>query len=172
MTLTEAPLPDHDMQQWRRHLHRFPEIGFEVNDSAAFVASKLESFGLVVHCGIGQTGVVGVLNKGPSRRAIGLRADLDALMVQEKNTFDYRSQNEGHMHACGHDGHTAMLLGAAQYLSEQGEFDGTVYFIFQPCEEHGLGARAMIDDGLFTRFEMSAVYGCITSRECLRANSG
>lgn len=148
-----------EMQQWRRHLHRFPETGFAVEQSATYVAELLESFGLQVHTGIGQTGVVGVLQRGDSDRAIGLRADMDALQVEELNTFDYRSQHAGKMHACGHDGHTAMLLGAAQKLAGSGNFNGTVYFIFQPNEEHGLGAKAMIADGLFDRFPMQAVYG-------------
>lgn len=148
-----------DMQEWRRHLHRFPETGFNVEDTAEFVKEKLLSFGLDVHTGIGETGVVGVLQRGASSKAIGLRADLDALLVTELNTFDHRSQHPGRMHACGHDGHTAMLLGAAQALAENSSFDGTTYFIFQPNEEHGLGAKAMIADGLFERFPMSAVYG-------------
>lgn len=147
------------MQQWRRHLHRFPETGFDVLDSAAFVAERLAEFGVEVHTQIGQTGVVGVLKKGESSRAIGLRADLDALQVNELNTFEYVSQNNGKMHACGHDGHTAMLLGAAETLAKEADFNGTVYFVFQPNEEHGLGAKAMIKDGLFERFPMEAVYG-------------
>ena len=146
------------MIAWRRQLHRNPEVGFEVNDTAAFVAKKLRSFGIEVHAGIGQTGLVGVLTRGNSGSAIGLRADMDALLVQELNDFEHRSQNSGKMHACGHDGHTTMLLGAAQALTQQ-DFNGTVYFIFQPNEEHGLGAQAMIDDGLFERFPMQFIYG-------------
>ena len=147
------------MQEWRRHIHRHPEIGFAVHDTAGFVAKLLESFGLQVHTGIGQTGVVGVLSKGSSDNAIGLRADLDALQVHELNTFEHCSQTQGQMHACGHDGHTAMLLGAAEQLANNGDFDGTAYFIFQPNEEHGLGAKAMIADGLFEKFPMQGVYG-------------
>lgn len=154
---TKAPLAD--MQEWRRHLHRFPETGFNVEETAQFVEEKLRSFGLGVVTGIGETGVVGVLQRGTSDKAIGLRADLDALQVTELNTFEHRSQHQGRMHACGHDGHTAMLLGAAQVLAQDSSFDGTAYFIFQPNEEHGLGAKAMIADGLFERFPMSAVYG-------------
>lgn len=147
------------MQGWRRHLHQHPETEFDVFDTAAFVIQKLTEFGLVVHEGIGRIGIVGQLTKGTSTKAIGLRADMDALAIQELNDFAHKSLNEGHMHACGHDGHTSMLLGAAQELAEHCEFDGTVYFIFQPDEEHGAGAQAMIDDGLFERFPMQAVYG-------------
>ena len=118
----------------------------------------MRELGIETHSAIGQIGLVGVLRKGDSNRAIGLRADMDALKIQELNTFEYRSKTEGHMHACGHDGHSAMLLGAAEALRSL-EFDGTVYFVFQPNEEHGLGAQAMIDDGLFDRFPMDAIYG-------------
>ena len=154
--------------EWRRHLHRYPELGFDVEKTAQFVADKLVSFGLEVHTNIGQSGVVGVLTKGNSSpnssptdkpaRAIGLRADMDALKIQERNEFEYQSRHPGQMHACGHDGHSIMLLGAAQALVNT-EFNGTVYFIFQPDEEHGLGAKAMIDDGLFERFPMASIYG-------------
>ena len=147
------------MQGWRRHLHQHPETEFAVFDTAAFVIKKLTEFGIIVQEGIGQIGIVGQLTKGTSTNAVGLRADMDALAIQELNDFSYKSVNNGHMHACGHDGHTSMLLGAAQELAEHGEFDGTVYFIFQPDEEHGAGAQAMIDDGLFERFPMQAVYG-------------
>ncbi len=142
----------------RHDLHRHPEFGFEESRTSKLVAGSLCAFGLEVHTGIGKTGVVGVLRKGRSNRAIGLRADMDCLRIQEQNTFEHRSVNDGHMHACGHDGHTAMLLGAAKHLAESGRFDGTVFFIFQPAEEHGAGARAMIDEGLFERFSMEAVY--------------
>ncbi len=146
------------MQEWRRHIHQFPETGFEVEDTAKFVVEKLQSFGFETHSNFGKTGVVGILKKGDSDQAIGLRADLDALHVKELNQFDHCSKHEGKMHACGHDGHTTMLLGAAKELSET-NFDGTVYLIFQPNEEHGLGALAMIHDGLFEKFKMKAVYG-------------
>ena len=148
-----------EMSQWRRQLHSQPETGFDVQQTASFVADQLESFGIEVHTGIGQTGLVGVLRNGDSENAIGLRADMDALQIQEMNTFDYRSKNEGRMHACGHDGHSAMLLGAAKQMAATRNFNGTVYFIFQPNEEHGLGAQAMIDDGLFERFPMQSVFG-------------
>ena len=149
----------HDtMRGWRHDIHRHPELAFEENRTAGTVAELLTSWGLKVFPGIGNTGVVGTLKRGNGSRSIGLRADMDALKIQEQNTFDHRSEHDGKMHACGHDGHTAMLLGAARYLAEQGEFDGTAVFIFQPAEEHGDGARAMIDDGLFERFPMDAVY--------------
>ena len=146
------------MQAWRHDIHRHPELAFEEHRTAEKVADLLIQFGLEVHTSIGNTGVVGLLKKGDSERALGLRADMDALKIQEQNSFEHRSLNEGKMHACGHDGHTAMLLGAAQYLAAEGEFDGTVVFIFQPAEEHGDGARAMIEDGLFERFPVDAVY--------------
>lgn len=147
-----------DMQAWRHDFHRNPELGFEENRTADLVAKLLTSFGLEVHQGIGNTGVVGILKKGDSQRSIGLRADMDALKIHEKNTFDHCSQHDNKMHACGHDGHTAMLLGAAQHLAEQGKFDGTIVFIFQPAEEHGDGAKAMIADGLFELFPVDSVY--------------
>ncbi len=144
--------------EWRRHLHQFPEFGTEEFKTAEFVATKLNEFGIEVHTGIGGTGVVGILKNGTSERTIGLRADMDALRIQEANTFCHASKHEGAMHACGHDGHTAMLLGAAHELSKNKNFDGTVYFIFQPDEERGTGAKAMIADGLFTRWNMDAIY--------------
>ncbi|MGF1724329.1 M20 aminoacylase family protein [Photobacterium nomapromontoriensis] len=144
--------------EWRRHIHKHPEFGFEEVMTAEMVATKLEEFGIEVHRNIGQTGVVGILKCGDSDRSIGLRADMDALHIHEKNTFCHASVNEGVMHACGHDGHTAMLLGAAHELARTRNFDGTVYFIFQPGEEHGVGAKAMIADGLFTRWKIDAVY--------------
>ncbi|WP_025820473.1 M20 aminoacylase family protein [Shewanella marina] len=144
--------------EWRHHIHQHPEFGFEEFQTSAMVADLLEQFGLEVHRNIGQTGVVGILKCGDSDRSIGLRADMDALHICEKNTFCHASVNEGVMHACGHDGHTAMLLGAAHELAQTRNFDGTVYFIFQPGEEHGVGAKAMIADGLFTRWKIDAVY--------------
>ncbi|HIF9413461.1 TPA: M20 aminoacylase family protein [Photobacterium damselae] len=144
--------------EWRHHIHKHPEFGFEEEMTSAFVAQKLEEFGLEVHKNIGKTGVVGILKCGNSEHSIGLRADMDALHICEKNTFAHASVHDGVMHACGHDGHTAMLLGAAYQLSQSKNFDGTVYFIFQPGEEHGVGAKAMIADGLFTRWNIDAVY--------------
>jgi hippurate hydrolase len=147
-----------NMQAWRHDIHRHPELAFEEQRTAARVAELLTEFGLEVHTGIGNTGVVGVLSKGSGERMIGMRADMDALKIQEHNSFEYRSVNDGKMHACGHDGHTAMLLGAAQHLASDGDFDGCAVFIFQPAEEHGEGARAMIADGLFERFPVDSVY--------------
>jgi hippurate hydrolase len=148
-----------EMRAWRRDIHKHPELGFCELRTAAKVAELLEDFGLEAHGGIGTTGVVGVLRRGQGNRAIGLRADMDALPIQEANDFPHRSVNDKVFHGCGHDGHTAMLLGAAKRLAEDGDFDGTVYFIFQPSEEDGRGALSMIDDGLFERFPMEAVYG-------------
>lgn len=148
-----------EMTGWRRDIHAHPELGFEENRTAAIVAEKLRSFGLEVHCGIGKTGVVGVLRTGDASRSVGLRADMDALPIQEANAFAHRSTHDGCMHACGHDGHTTMLLGAAKYLAETRRFDGVVNFIFQPAEEGIGGARAMIADGLFEKFPCAAVFG-------------
>ncbi|PML77441.1 amidohydrolase [Enterovibrio norvegicus] len=148
-----------DMTTWRQHLHQFPECGFDVNLTADFIAEKLESFGIQVERNIGKTGLVGILKCGNSNASIGLRADMDALHIHEQNTFSHCSKHAGKMHACGHDGHSAMLLGAACYLAQHPHFNGTVYFIFQPDEEHGCGAQAMIDDGLFERFSIDEVYG-------------
>ena len=149
-----------EMQVWRRDIHRHPELCFEEQRTAEIVAEKLRSFGLEVHEGIGITGVVGVLKgQGSSTKSIGIRADMDALPMQELNEFDYKSSIDGKMHACGHDGHTAILLGAAKYLAESQNFDGTVNFIFQPAEEGGGGGDAMVKDGLFDRFPCDGVYG-------------
>lgn len=147
------------MTQWRRHMHSFPECGFDLPLTADFIAEKLESFGLEVIRNIGKQGIVAVLRSGDGQKSIGLRADMDALFINEENTFAHCSKHQGQMHACGHDGHSAMLLGAASYLTQTKDFNGTVYFIFQPDEEHGEGAQAMIDDGLFERFKIDAVYG-------------
>ena len=148
-----------EMTAWRRDLHAHPELGFEETRTAGIVADSLESFGLEVHRGVGRTGVVGVLRAGSGKRTLGLRADMDALPIEEANDFAYRSRNAGRMHACGHDGHTTMLLGAAKALAAARAFDGTVNFIFQPAEEGLGGARAMIEDGLFERFPCEAVFG-------------
>ena len=148
-----------EMTDWRRDIHAHPELGFEELRTAEIVATKLAGFGLEVHRGIGKTGVVGVLRAGSARRSLGLRADMDALPIVEANTFAHRSTQAGRMHACGHDGHTAMLLGAARYLAETRAFDGVVNFIFQPAEEGIGGARAMIADGLFEKFPCEAIFG-------------
>jgi amidohydrolase len=158
--MTETALLEREMTAWRRDLHAHPEFGFEEKRTAAFVAAKLREFGIDdVTEGVGGTGVVGTLRRGSSNRAIALRADMDALRISEQGMADYRSQNPGVMHACGHDGHTAMLLGAARRLVEEGGFDGTVRFIFQPAEEWGKGALAMLDDGLMARFPFEEIYG-------------
>lgn len=148
-----------EIQAIRRDIHAHPEVGYEVHRTADLVAAKLAGWGLSVTRHIGKTGLVATLKNGTSQRAIGLRADMDALPMEESNLFSYRSTIAGAMHACGHDGHTAMLLGAARYLAKHRDFDGTVQFIFQPAEEAGAGAQAMIDDGLFERFPVDAVFG-------------
>ncbi len=143
----------------RRDIHAHPELRFEERRTSDLVAQSLERWRIEVHRGLGGTGVVGVIRNGTSARSIGLRADMDALPIQEMNEFAHRSTHAGKMHACGHDGHTAMLLGAARYLAETKPFDGTVHLIFQPAEEGGAGAQKMIDDGLFDRFPCDAVFG-------------
>lgn len=148
-----------EIQQIRRDIHAHPELGFEEQRTADLVAKKLTEWGIPLLRGMGITGVVGIITKGTGPRAIGLRADMDALPIREINTFSHASRHEGKMHACGHDGHTAMLLGAARYLSQEAQFDGTVYVIFQPAEEGGGGAQRMIEDGLFTQCPMEAVFG-------------
>jgi len=149
-----------DLTAWRRHLHAHPEFGFAESHTAAFVAEKLRSFGLTeVVEGVGGTGVVATLQRGPGARSIALRADMDALRVTEEGDRAHRSRNAGIMHACGHDGHTTMLLGAARLLAEEGGIDGTVRFVFQPAEEWGRGALAMLDDHLLERFPFSEIYG-------------
>ncbi|HZQ61593.1 MAG TPA: M20 aminoacylase family protein [Casimicrobiaceae bacterium] len=154
-----------DLRAWRRHLHAHPETAFEEARTSAFVAEKLADFGIDVHLGLGRTGVVGVLHgtadaSPGAAQAIGLRADLDALHIQERSGVEHASRHEGRMHACGHDGHTTMLLGAASALAQRRDrFAGTVHFIFQPAEENEGGGRVMVEEGLFRRFPMHAVYG-------------
>lgn len=150
-----------DIVQWRRHLHRHPELEYDLPETSRFVADRLRDFGCdEVATGIGGTGVVAVIRgSGAGERMIGLRADMDALPVHEETGAEYTSLNPGRMHACGHDGHTAMLLGAARQLAETRAFAGTAVLIFQPAEEGGAGAKAMIDDGLFRRFPVDEVYG-------------
>jgi hippurate hydrolase len=160
MHLTDLLRADHlELTAIRRDIHAHPELAFEEHRTAALVADYLEGLGLETHRGIGKTGVVGVLRAGSGQRAIGLRADMDGLPISEKNDFTHHSKHPGRMHACGHDGHTAMLLGAARHLAGDPAFDGTVYFIFQPAEEGDGGAPAMIADGLFERFPMEAIFG-------------
>ena len=146
------------MMSWRYDFHENPEIGFNETQTAKKIASLLSDFGLEVHTGIGKTGVVGILIRNTSMESIAIRADMDALPIQEKSTLTYRSKYKNTMHACGHDGHMAILLGAAKYLSEDITFEGNVIFIFQPNEENGLGAKAMIKDGLFDKFQITEIY--------------
>ena len=143
---------------WRQDLHMNPQTSFEEVYASNKVSNLLKEFGLEVHKNIAKTGVVGVLKKGTSKKSIAIRADMDALPINEINTFTYKSKIENRMHACGHDGHTTMLLGAAKYLAENGEFNGIAYFIFQPDEENCFGARTMIDEGLFTNFAVDEIY--------------
>jgi len=154
----EELLPE--LTTWRHQLHAWPETAFEEQRTSAFVAEKLASFGLEVETGIAKTGVVGTLRKGRSdNQAIALRADMDGLDIQEENDLPYRSKNPGKMHACGHDGHTTMLLGAAKLLSQSNDINGTVHFIFQPAEENEGGAGVMVKERLFKKFPVSAVFG-------------
>lgn len=160
MSIIEAIRPHHEaLTAIRRDIHAHPEIGFEERRTSDLVAARLAEWGIEVHRGVGGTGVVGVLRRGNGAASIGLRADMDALPIAEATGKPYASTNAGRMHACGHDGHTTMLLGAAQYLATSGRFNGTVNFIFQPAEEGLGGATAMLSDGLFERFPCDSVYG-------------
>jgi len=143
----------------RRDIHAHPELCFEEKRTSDLIARALTDWGIPVHRGLGTTGVVGIVKNGTSSRAVGLRADIDALPMTEHNKFEHASKHTGKMHACGHDGHTAMLLGAAKHFAKQRDFDGTVYLVFQPAEEGGGGAREMIKDGLFEKFPMEAIFG-------------
>ena len=155
-----------EMTAWRRDIHAHPETAFEEHRTSQVVAGMLTAFGLEVHRGLAKTGVVGTLRAGSGKRAIGLRADLDALHIREQNTFAHRSNYDGKMHACGHDGHTTMLLGAAKYLAATRNFDGTIHFIFQPAEENEGGGRAMVEEGLFEKFPATPSTGCTTGPAC------
>jgi len=149
-----------DMTRWRRDLHRKPETAFEERWTSDYIAERLTEFGIEIHRGLAETGIVGVIHgKGGGNRAIGLRADMDALDILEANTFDHRSQHDGKMHACGHDGHSTMLLGAAKHLAETRNFSGTLYVVFQPAEENEGGAGVMVEEGMFDQFPMDAIYG-------------
>jgi hippurate hydrolase len=143
----------------RRDIHAHPELCYEENRTSDVVAKALTDWGIPIHRGLGKTGVVGIIKNGSSARAVGLRADMDALPMTEHNTFAHASRHPGKMHACGHDGHTAMLLAAAKHLSKHRNFDGAVYLVFQPAEEGGAGAREMIKDGIFEKFPMEAIFG-------------
>ena len=147
-----------ELSSIRQDIHMHPEIAFEEQRTSDIVAAKLAEFGCEVHRGLAKTGVVGTLRRGNATRAIGLRADMDALPIQERNTFSHASVNKNKMHACGHDGHTTMLLGAARYLAETRNFNGTVHFIFQPAEEGLGGGRVMVEEGLFEKFPCDAVF--------------
>lgn len=147
------------MRAFRRDLHAHPELSFEEFATAQKVARQLQEWGIETHTGLAHTGVAGVIRKGTSKASVMLRADMDALPVQERNTFAHRSTVDGVMHACGHDGHTTMLLAAAQYLQQHADFDGTVYLLFQPAEEHGGGARLLLEEGLLARFPADMVFG-------------
>ena len=147
-----------EVKQWRKQIHSQPELGFKEFKTSSFIIDKLQSFGIEVHQGLGGTGVVGTLKNG-SGPTIGIRADIDALPIKEQNDIDHKSTHENCMHACGHDGHTSVLLGTAKHLSQHKDFSGKIHFIFQPAEEVLGGAKAMIDDGLFDKFPMDAVYG-------------
>ena len=152
-----------EMNEWRHYIHENPEIAYEEHNTSDFIATKLTEFNIVIHRGLGGTGIVGVIHgkdNGASKRSLGIRADIDALPMTEKTNLSYSSKNDGKMHACGHDGHTTMLLGAAKYLAETKNFLGTVYCIFQPAEEGGnAGAKSMIKDGLFSKFNIDSVWG-------------
>ncbi len=160
MKLIESILADaSSIQALRRDIHAHPELCFKEDRTADVIAKALTDWGIPVHRGLGTTGVVGIIKNGTSDRAVGLRADIDALPMTEHNHFDHASKHPGKMHACGHDGHTAMLLAAAKHLATNRNFDGTVYLVFQPAEEGGGGAREMIKDGLFEKFPMEAMFG-------------
>lgn len=160
MQLIESILADAgSIAALRRDIHRHPELCFEEHRTSELIAKALTDWGIPVERGLGGTGVVGIVKNGSSQRAVGLRADIDALPITEHNRFPHASVHPGKMHACGHDGHTAMLLAAAKHLARHRNFDGTVYLVFQPAEEGGGGAREMIKDGLFQRFPMEAIFG-------------
>src|ERR1700677_795216 len=148
-----------ELTEFRHDIHANPELGLEEHRTAELVAKKLTELGIEVHRGVGGTGVVGVIRAGDGAQKIGLRADMDALPIEEETNLAYSSRNSGRMHACGHDGHTTMLLGAARYLAETRNFAGTVHFVFQPAEEGGGGGQVMVEQGLFEKFPAEEVYG-------------
>ncbi len=147
------------MVAWRQHLHQYPELSFKEKMTSDYIASKLQSHDIEIHRGLAVTGIIATVHGQRDGNVIGLRADMDALPIQELNEFSYKSVHDGKMHACGHDGHSTMLLGAAIYLKENNDFSGTVHFIFQPAEEGGGGGRVMVEEGIFDKFPCQAVYG-------------
>ena len=147
------------MVTWRRHLHQYPELSFKEKITSDYIASVLQSYDIEIHRGLAVTGIIATVHGQRDGNVIGLRADMDALPIQELNDFSYKSVHDGKMHACGHDGHSTMLLGAAIYLKENNDFSGTVHFIFQPAEEGGGGGRVMLEEGIFDKFPCQAVYG-------------
>ena len=147
------------MVEWRHHIHKHPELSFKEEMTSDYIASVLQSYNIEMHRGLAVTGIVATIHGTEKGKAIGLRADMDALPIQEKNEFSHKSVHDGKMHACGHDGHSTMLLGAAVYLKENNDFAGTVHFIFQPAEEGGGGGRVMVEEGIFEMFPCDAVYG-------------
>jgi len=160
MTISNDITALHDkIRHWRRHLHQYPETAFEETATAKFIAEKLSEFGLATHLGLGKTGVVATLMAGQGHKKIALRADMDALFIEEQNHFGHRSRHHGKMHACGHDGHTAMLLAAARHLAATRNFDGHLHLVFQPAEEGQAGARRMLEDGFLDLFPCEAMFG-------------
>lgn len=159
MMIEENSSQHNDLVTWRRWLHQHPELGFQEHLTSQFVAEKLKSFGLIPEVGLGGTGVVASIHGRKPGREIGLRADIDALKIVESNSFNHCSVHKGRMHACGHDGHTVMLLGASKQLAEYRHFSGVVHVIFQPAEEVGTGGKMMMEDGLFERFQAEEIYG-------------
>ena len=160
MSLIKAKSKLHEqMVTWRHHIHKYPELSFEEEMTSDFIASVLESNNIEMHRGLAVTGIVATVHGAKKGKVIGLRADMDALPIQERNEFSHKSIHDGKMHACGHDGHSTMLLGAALYLKENNNFSGTVHFIFQPAEEGGGGGRVMVEEGIFEKFPCEAVYG-------------
>ena len=157
-TITEVLAHHDELIAIRRDIHAHPELAFSERRTSDLVAAKLAEFGCEVHRGLAGTGVIGTIRRGNTPAAIGLRADMDALPIRELNNFAHRSTEDGKMHACGHDGHTTMLLGAAKYLAATRNFDGTVHLIFQPAEEGGGGGRVMVEQGLFDKFPCDAVF--------------
>jgi amidohydrolase len=157
--ISEIAKNKEQIKQWRHELHAIPEIAFKENKTAHFIEQKLKSFGVKIYPRMAETGVIASITAGDGKKAIALRADMDALPIVEKNKFDYCSSHKGMMHACGHDGHSSMLLGAAQYLSQHHNFNGTVFFVFQPAEENEGGGKKLVEEGFFNKYPVNAIYG-------------